>query len=87
MAQETKQSHLPGDPVKWVSDLEAVWKARDGVRAAEGYTEDAILYWGANQTQNGDALRERPAKWFAHASDLHIDKTYIAHTENCIVTT
>ncbi len=87
MAQATNQSHLPDDPIKWVSDLEAIWKAHDGIRAAEGYTDDAVLHWGSNQKQSGAPLRERPAKWFAYATDLQIDKTYIAHTDNCIVTT
>ena len=80
-------NHLPGDPVQWVKDLEAIWQAHDGERAGEGYTDDARLVWGANQTQSGAPLRERPQKWFAFASDLQITKEYIAHTNDCIVTT
>ncbi|WP_048647112.1 nuclear transport factor 2 family protein [Nitratireductor soli] len=81
------ENHLPGNPVQWVRDLEAVWQAHDGARAAEGYTEDARLVWGANQSQTGAPLRERPRKWFAYASDLKITKEYVAHTNDCIVTT
>jgi len=87
MSNSIKQCHLPKDPVQWVKDLEVIWKAHDGYRAAEGYTEDAVLYWGANQSQSGVALRERPQKWFSYATDLQIDKKYIAHSSNCIVTT
>jgi nuclear transport factor 2 (NTF2) superfamily protein len=86
VSQVTGKKHLPNDPVQWVKDLEEIWKSHDGVRAAQGYTDDAILYWGANQSQSGAALRERPAKWFAYATDLDIKKTYIAHTDDCIVT-
>lgn len=81
------ENHLPADPVQWVKDLEAVWQAHDGEKAALGYTDDARLIWGANQAQSGAALRERPTKWFAFAKDLKITKEYIAHTNDCIVTT
>ncbi|KKJ75968.1 hypothetical protein WH95_15500 [Kiloniella litopenaei] len=87
MSNVTEQSHLPKDPKQWVKDLEAIWKAHDGDAASKGYTDDAVLHWGANQVQSGDALRERPGKWFSFATDLQIDKKYIAHTNDCIVTT
>lgn len=77
---------LPGDPVQWVRDIEAVWQAHDATRAAQGYAGDAVLYWGPGREQRGAELRARPAKWFAHASDLQIEKQYVAHTDTCIVT-
>jgi hypothetical protein len=80
-------SHLPPDPKKWISDLEKVWRSRDGVKAAQGFTEDAVQVWGANLRQSGPALLGRPAKWFAYAKDLKISKNYISHSGNCIVTT
>ena len=87
MTKHDQANHLPGDPIKWVRDLEAVWQSMDGDRAAEGYCEDAVLIFGADQRQSGLPLSERPAKWFAHAADLKINKKYIAHTNDCIVTT
>jgi len=88
MTKHDETNHLPaGDPVQWVRDLEAVWQTMDGTKATEGYCEDAVLIYGANQRQSGQPLSERPAKWFAHASDLKINKTYVAHTNDCIVTT
>ena len=83
----SNENHLPGDPQQWVRDLEAVWQAHDGVRAGQGYTSDAFQVWGANQKQSGPELRVRPAKWFEYAKDLKITKKYIAHTNDCIVTT
>ena len=77
MSNSTEQNHLPKDPKQWVKDLEAIWKAHDGEAAAQGYTDDAVLHWGANQLQSGKALRARPKEWFAFATDLQIDKTYI----------
>ena len=79
-------THLPGDPVEWVKDLEKIWQSRDANLASQGYTEDAVLYWGMNQSQTGDALRNRPKKWFEFAKDLQIQKKYIAHSDHCIVT-
>jgi SnoaL-like domain len=78
-------THLPADPRQWVRDLEAIWQARDGVRAAEGFTDDAVQIWGVDQRQSGPELLTRPAQWFAYASDLEITKTYIAHSDNRIV--
>ena len=85
MQRANKVSHLPDDPIKWVENLQSIWQAHDGDRAAQGYSEDAVLYWGANQSQSGAALRERPAKWFEYATDLQIKKSYLAHTDDCIV--
>lgn len=81
------ENHLPGDPQQWVRDLEAIWQARDRVRAGQGYTDDAFLVWGANGKQSGSEMTSRPSKWFAYAKDLVITKKYIAHTNDCIVTT
>jgi len=79
MTKHDETCHLPaGDPVQWVRNLETVWQAMDGTKAKEGYCEDAVLIYGANQRQSGQPLSERPAKWFAHASDLKINKTYVA---------
>lgn len=79
------RNHLPGDPQKWVRDLEAIWQARDGVRAAQGFTDDAVQIWGSDQRQSGPELLSRPAKWFDYAKDLQITKQYVAHTDDCIV--
>ena len=81
----TAENHLPGDPIQWVKDLEAIWQAHDGVRAAQGFTDDAVQVWGADQRQSVPELLERPAQWFAYARDLEITKQYIAHTNDCIV--
>ena len=83
----TNENQLPGDPQKWVQELEAIWQAHDGVRAGQGFTEDAVQVWGANQRQSGPDLARRPAKWFDYAKDLKISKKYIAHTNDCIVAT
>jgi len=79
------QSNLPADPKQWVADLEAIWQAHDGVKAGQGFTEDAVQVWGINQRQSGPELAERPAKWFAYAKDLKITKKYIAHSNDTIV--
>lgn len=83
----TNENHLPGDPQQWVQELEAIWQAHDGVRAGQGFTEDAVQVWGTNQRQSGLELASRPAKWFDYAKDLKINKNYIAHTNDCIVAT
>ena len=79
------ESQLPGDPRKWVKDLEAIWQAHDGKKAGQGFTDDAVLVWGANQRQSGPELSQRPSKWFAYAADLQITKQYVAHTHDTIV--
>lgn len=81
----SSENHLPGDPEEWVKSLEAIWQAHDGVKAGQGFTEDAVQIWGANQRQCGPEVVERPAKWFAYAKDLQITKRYIAHTNDTIV--
>ncbi|MBC8036174.1 MAG: nuclear transport factor 2 family protein [Rhizobiales bacterium] len=86
MSDSPSTSHLPPDPVKWVRDLEAVWQAKDAKRAAEGFTDDAVQVWGTDQKQSGPELLQRPAQWFAYAKDLKINKEYVAHSGNCIVT-
>lgn len=85
MADNHASSHLPADPKQWIRDLEAVWQARDGVKAAQGFTDDAVQIWGPDLRQSGPELFQRPAKWFAYATDLEIHKEYIAHSGNCIV--
>lgn len=85
MITEDASSHLPSDPIKWIKDLEAVWQARDGVRAGQGFTEDAVQIWGPDLKQSGPELFSRPAKWFSYATDLEIQKEYICHSGNCIV--
>ncbi|MBZ0217556.1 MAG: nuclear transport factor 2 family protein [Fimbriimonadaceae bacterium] len=87
MSDSQSSSHLPEDPKKWVRDLEAVWQAKDAKKAAEGFTEDAVQVWGTDQKQSGPELLTRPAQWFSYAKDLMINKEYVAHTGNCIVTT
>jgi hypothetical protein len=79
------ENHLPGNPQQWVKDLEAIWQAHDGVKAGQGFTDDAVQVWGTNQRQSGPELQSRPAQWFAYAKDLQITKTYIAHTDDTIV--
>lgn len=86
MTKLTKPSHLPGDPVAWVRELESIWQAKDAERAVESYAEDAVMIYGADQRQAGEALHRRPGLWFEFASDLQIEKQYIAHTHDCIVT-
>jgi hypothetical protein len=85
MTKTNGNSHLPKDPRQWVKDLEAIWQARDGERASQGFTEDAVQIWGPELRQSGAELFARPAKWFSYAKDLVIYKDYIAHTDNCIV--
>src|SRR5919108_3402491 len=86
MLQTKSETHLPDDPVRWVQEIERVFQARDGVRAGQGYAEDAVLVYGADQRQSGMALRERGMRWFAYATDLQITKRYVAHTHDTIVT-
>jgi hypothetical protein len=87
MPDSTPAAELSVDPVKFVADVERIWQARDGVAAADGYTPDAVVYYGANQVHTGEDLRTWPARWFAYATDLRIKKTYRAHHGNCIVGT
>lgn len=82
---DNTKNHLPDDPREWVKNLEAIWQAHDSVRAGQGLAADAVQIWGTNQRQSGPELAERPAKWFAYAKDLKINKTYIAHTHDTIV--
>ena len=64
------------DPVAFIREVERIWQARDGAKAAEGYTEDAVVYYGRGQSHTGDHLRNWPSRWFEYASDLKINKTY-----------
>jgi SnoaL-like domain len=84
--QNNDSSHLPKDPIKWIKDLEKIWQDHDGVKAATGFTDDAVQVWGSDQRQSGPELLKRPAQWFAYAKDLKINKQYISHSGNCIVT-
>lgn len=87
MPDSTASPGLSVDPVKFVADVERVWQARDGAAAAAGYTEDAVVHYGANQVHQGEGLRKWPSRWFAYAKDLQIKKTYRAHHGNCIAST
>jgi len=72
------------DPVAFLGEIENAWQHRDGVAAAAGYTEDAVLIYGANQQRSGDELRAWPQQWFDYAKDLHITKVFRAFTDNCL---
>lgn len=87
MPDSTPAPELSVDPVKFVAEVERVWQARDGVAAAAGYTQDAVVHYGMNQVHSGEALRAWPARWFAYAKDLKIKKTYRGHSGNCIAST
>lgn len=82
--QETTDLQL--DPVEWLAGVERAWQARDGVAAAAGYADDALLIYGDGQQRSGDALRAWPQQWFDFASDLQINKTFRAMTGDCIAT-
>lgn len=86
MSSTRKRDHLPGDPEEWVRQIERVYQTMDASAAGQGYEEDAVLVYGADQHQSGPSLRERAKKWFAYAKDLQITKKYIAHTGDTIVT-
>ncbi len=86
MTTSQATNHLPGDPEEWVRKIERVYQTADGAAAGQGYAEDAVLVYGADQHQSGALLRERGAKWFAYAKDLKITKKYIAHSNDTIVT-
>jgi nuclear transport factor 2 (NTF2) superfamily protein len=87
MAAQSEKITAAIDPVKFIADVERIWQARDGKAAAAGYTEDAVVYYGANQVHSGEDLRRWPQRWFDYARDLRIRKTYRAHAGNCIAGT
>lgn len=72
------------DPVAFLAEIEDAWQRRDGAAAAAGYTEDAVLYYGADQKREGEALRAWPQQWFDYAKDLRIKKTFRAFTGDCL---
>lgn len=79
------ETHPEFDPVAYLRDaIEVYWKARDGVGAAAGYTDDAVLVYGRGQTRTGDALRAWPQAWFDFATDLDIAKAFRAFSGNCL---
>ena len=80
-----RKNNLPGDPIKWVENLEKIWQEKNGDKASLGYTDDAVFIFGCEQKQDKKNLIRRPKEWFEYAKDLKINKKYIAHTENCIV--
>ena len=84
---DNKDSALSVDPVAFIREVERIWQARDGVKAAAGYTKDAVVYYGRGQSHTGERLRNWPSRWFEHASDLKINKTYRGHHGNCIAGT
>jgi nuclear transport factor 2 (NTF2) superfamily protein len=87
MGATDADASLTVDPVAFVREVEKVWQARDGAAAAAAYTEDAVVYYGRGQSHKGEALRNWPARWFAYAKDLRINKTYRGHHGNCIAGT
>lgn len=72
------------DPVGYLAEIEAAWRRRDGVAAAAGYTEDAVLVYGNAQTRTGEALRQWPQQWFDFAPDLRITKTFRSFAGDCL---
>ena len=42
---DNKDPVLLVDPVAFIREGERIWQARDGVKAATGYTEDAVVYY------------------------------------------
>jgi nuclear transport factor 2 (NTF2) superfamily protein len=87
MSAKQHEAELSVDPVQFVREVERIWQARDGEGAADGYTEDAIVHYGAGQTHSGEDLRTWPRRWFAYARDLRIKKTYRSHRGNSIFVT
>jgi nuclear transport factor 2 (NTF2) superfamily protein len=87
MGANDRDATLSLDPVAFVRDVEKVWQARDGDAAVASYTDDAVVYYGKGQSHRGEALRRWPGRWFEHAKDLQINKTYRAHHGNCIAGT
>ncbi len=84
---DDKKLILSVDPIAFIREVEKIWQARDGARAAAGYTEDAIVYYGQGQSHRGERLRNWPGRWFEYARDLSITKTYRGHHGNCIAGT
>jgi nuclear transport factor 2 (NTF2) superfamily protein len=84
---DIKSGVLEVDPVEFIREVEKVWQARDGKAAADGYTDDAVVYYGQGQSHRGEQLQQWPARWFDFARDLQINKTYRAHEGNCIAGT
>lgn len=87
MIADESDVSLEVDPVRFIKEVEKIWRARDGAAAAAGYTEDAIVHYGQGQTHSGAELRNWPSRWFEYAKDLVIEKTYRAHHGNCIAGT
>jgi hypothetical protein len=87
MNYNIKSGALEVDPVEFLREVEKVWQARDGKAAAAGYTDDAVVYFGQDQSHRGAQLQQWPSRWFDFARDLQINKTYRAHQDNCIVGT
>ena len=84
---DNKDPVLSVDPVAFIREVERIWQVRDGVKAAAGYTEDAVVYYGRGQSHTGERLRNWPSRWFEYANDLNINKTYRGHHGNCIAGT
>jgi len=82
-----KDTALSVDPMAFIRQVEKIWQAHDGTKAAEGYTEDAVVYYGQGQSHTGERLRNWPSRWFEYAQDLTITKTYRGHHGNCIAST
>ena len=69
---DNKDPVLSVDPVAFIREVERIWQARDGVKAAAGYTEDAVVYYGRGQSHTGKRLQNWPSRWFKFACDLEI---------------
>ena len=84
---DNKSLILSVDPIEFIRNIEKIWRSQDSVKAAAGYTEDAVVFYGKGQSHSGEQLRIWPARWFEYASDLKITKTYRGHYQNCIAGT
>ena len=74
-----RKKNLPGDPIKWVENLEKIWQEKNGDKASLGYTDDAVFIFGCEQKQDKKNLIRRPKEWFEYAKDLKITKKYIKY--------
>ncbi len=81
---EPLEKPIVDDPVAYLAEIESIWQARDGARAAGGYSDDALQIYGNGQRRTGEALRAWPQAWFDYATDLRIKKTFRALTGDCL---
>ena len=57
-----KSFGLSVEPKAFIREVERIWQARDGIKAAAGYTEDAVVYFGRGQSHRGKRLRRWPIR-------------------------